>query len=51
MLRTDFDIFMGSSLPPVIANMVMKDLEKQALSTFYNPPHYMSAMSMMSMLL
>ena len=29
---------MGSSLSPVIANMVMEDLEQQALSTFHNPP-------------
>ena len=29
---------MGSSLSPVIANMVMEDLEQQALSTLHNPP-------------
>ena len=29
---------MGSSLSPVIANMMMEDLEQQALSTFYYPP-------------
>ena len=29
---------MGSSLSPVIANMVMEDLEQQALSTFHNSP-------------
>ena len=29
---------MGSSLSPVIANMVMEDLEQQALPTFHNPP-------------
>ena len=29
---------MGSSLSPVIANMVMEDLEQLALSTFHNPP-------------
>ena len=27
---------MGSTLSPVIANMVVKDLEQQALSTFHN---------------
>ena len=34
-----FGTLMGSSLSPVIANMVMKDLEQQALSTFHNPPY------------
>ena len=29
---------LGLSLSPVIANMVMEDLEQQALSTFHNPP-------------
>ena len=29
---------MGSSFSPVIANMVMEDLEQQALSTFHNLP-------------
>ena len=29
---------MGSPLSPIIANMVMEDLEQQALTTFHNPP-------------
>ena len=29
---------MGSRLSPAIADMMMEDLEKQALSTFHNPP-------------
>ena len=33
-----FGIPMGSSLFPIIANMVMEDFEEQALSTFHNPP-------------
>ena len=33
-----FGTVVGSSLSPVIANMVMEDLEQQALSTFNNPP-------------
>ena len=33
-----FGIPMDSSLSPVIANMMMEDLEQQALSTFHNPP-------------
>ena len=37
-ITTNFGTPMGSSLSPVIANMVIEDLEQQALSTFHNPP-------------
>ena len=38
--RQVFAVAIGSSISVIIANLVMKNVEKRAMSTFSNPPEF-----------